>query len=53
LPPGATGSLLRSTAYFSGDGAAIPALTLTAYVVFGLILAVIADRRRPRTAAAA
>ncbi len=53
LPPGATGSLLRSTAYFSGDGAAIPALTLTAYVAFGLILAIVADRRRPRTAVAA
>lgn len=49
LPPGATGSLLRSTAYFSADGGAVPALTLACWVLFGLACALIADRRRPRT----
>ena len=49
LPPGATGTLLRSTAYFDGTDAAQPALTLTAWVLLGLTLALIADRRRPQT----
>ncbi|MFE5509984.1 hypothetical protein ACFQ9J_05105 [Streptomyces sp. NPDC056529] len=45
LPPGASGSLLRSLAFFDGTGAAVPALTLAAWVALGLVLLLIADRR--------
>ncbi|MFJ7127512.1 hypothetical protein [Streptomyces sp. NPDC098101] len=45
LPPGASGSLLRSLAFFDGTGAALPALTLAAWVALGLTLLLIADRR--------
>ncbi|MGB8020545.1 MAG: hypothetical protein WCF04_04910, partial [Candidatus Nanopelagicales bacterium] len=49
LPPGATGTLLRSTAYFDGANATQPALTLAAWVLLGLTLAVVADKRAPRS----
>lgn len=54
LPPGAAGSLLRANAYFDGTDALVPALTLAAWLAFGLVLAVIADRRgrNPRKSAA-
>ncbi|MFJ4339563.1 hypothetical protein [Streptomyces sp. NPDC088915] len=45
LPPGASGSLLRSLAFFDGTGAAVPALTLAAWVALGLVLLFVADRR--------
>ncbi|MET9670982.1 hypothetical protein ABZY19_37535 [Streptomyces sp. NPDC006475] len=45
LPPGATGSVLRATAFFDGTGAGTPALVLAAWVVFGLLLVFITDRR--------
>ncbi|MEV7007007.1 hypothetical protein [Streptosporangium sp. NPDC051022] len=45
LPPGSSGSLLRANAFFDGVGAAGPALVLAAWVLAGLILIVIADRR--------
>ncbi|MDX3434211.1 hypothetical protein PV664_35725 [Streptomyces sp. ME01-18a] len=45
LPPGATGSVLRATAFFDGTGASTPALVLAAWAVFGLLLAFITDRR--------
>ncbi|GAB2443169.1 hypothetical protein [Streptomyces incanus] len=45
LPPGASGSLLRANAFFDGTGAGAPALVLTAWVVLGLALILIADRR--------
>ncbi|MDL4817178.1 hypothetical protein [Actinomadura opuntiae] len=45
LPPGAAGSLLRANAYFDGIGDLQPIVTLTARVVFGLVLVVIADQR--------
>lgn len=45
LPPGASGSLLRANAFFDGTGAGAPALILTAWVVLGLALILIADRR--------
>ncbi|MEW1903793.1 hypothetical protein [Streptomyces sp. NPDC086147] len=45
LPPGASGSLLRSLAFFDGTGAAVPALTLAAWVALGLVLLLVADRR--------
>ncbi|MFD5494195.1 hypothetical protein ACFYY3_11100 [Streptomyces sp. NPDC001812] len=49
LPPGASGSLLRANAFFDGTGAGAPALVLTAWVVLGLALILIADRRGART----
>jgi hypothetical protein len=64
LPPGATGSLLRSVSWFDGAGAATPLLLLTGWAVAGLVLvaagtAVTRRRRavapaadRPLTAAA-
>ncbi|WP_405826436.1 ABC transporter permease [Streptomyces sp. NBC_00838] len=45
LPPGASGSLLRSVAYFDGNAAATPALTLTAWAVLGLAAVLLAARR--------
>ena len=48
LPPGAGGSLLRSTAFFDGAGAAGPLTVLAAWVVFGLALGWLAALRRPR-----
>lgn len=53
LPPGATGTLLRSTAYFDGADATKPALTLAAWVLLGLVLALVAGRRRPHNRTAA
>jgi hypothetical protein len=53
LPPGAGGSLLRSTAFFDGSAATTPLTVLTAWAVLGLA-AVCAGgllRRRPATAA--
>ncbi|GEA86797.1 hypothetical protein [Cellulomonas cellasea] len=49
LPPGASGTLLRSTAYFDGAGAAAPATVLAAWVACGLLLCAVASvvRRRP------
>jgi hypothetical protein len=53
LPPGAGGTLLRSTAFFDGSAATMPLTVLTAWAVLGLA-AVCAGgllRRRPATAA--
>ncbi|MGU3585658.1 ABC transporter permease, partial [Rhodococcus sp. C26F] len=47
LPPGATGSLLRANAFFDGVGAAFPTIVLLCWVVFGLVLAFVASRRKP------
>ncbi|MFI7068535.1 ABC transporter permease [Kribbella sp. NPDC050124] len=47
LPAGAGGTLLRSTGYFDGAGAGRPVLTLVAWVVAGLTLAVLGGRLRP------
>ncbi|MFJ9381223.1 hypothetical protein [Streptomyces sp. NPDC101455] len=52
LPPGASGSLLRANAFFAGTGAGGPALTLGCWVLFGLVLILLADRRGTRKAAA-
>lgn len=38
LPPGATGSLVRAVAYFDGHGGAHGFLTLTAWVILGIVL---------------
>jgi hypothetical protein len=47
LPPGATGSLLRSVAFFDGAAATRPMLILAGYVVVGLLLSAL-GARRPR-----
>jgi hypothetical protein len=51
LPPGATGSLLRSVSWFDGAGAAAPLWVLTAWSATGLALlaigALVARRRQP------
>jgi hypothetical protein len=51
LPPGATGTLLRSVSWFHGAGAGIPVLVLTTWCAAGLVLlgagARVAHRRRP------
>ncbi|WP_258725608.1 ABC transporter permease [Cellulomonas sp. NS3] len=48
LPPGATGSLLRSTAYLDGAGATRPVVVLLAWVACGLLLTAVASVRRHR-----
>ncbi|MEV7087758.1 hypothetical protein AB0O07_17960 [Streptomyces sp. NPDC093085] len=50
LPPGASGTLLRANSFFDGAGAALPGTVLTCWIVFGLALILIADRRAARTA---
>ncbi|MFF4324582.1 hypothetical protein [Streptomyces sp. NPDC001568] len=50
LPPGASGSLLRANAFFDGQGAALPALTLTVWAGIGIALAFLADQRGRRLA---
>ncbi|WP_329557943.1 hypothetical protein OG711_38230 [Streptomyces uncialis] len=45
LPPGASGSLLRTNAFFDGSGAALPTLTLTLWLAIGTTLALLAHRR--------
>lgn len=52
LPPGAGGSLLRSTAFFDGAAADGPLVVLTAWVALGLVAAVVAALRRRRPAPA-
>lgn len=42
LPQGATATLLRSTAYFSGTGAASAVMVLTCWAVVGALLVIIA-----------
>ncbi|MEE6282771.1 hypothetical protein [Georgenia sunbinii] len=46
LPGGALGSLVRSTAFFSGGGGLAPALVLLAWVVAGLALVAVAHLTR-------
>ncbi|MFD5896458.1 ABC transporter permease [Streptomyces sp. NPDC060366] len=49
LPPGASGSLLRSVAYFDGNAAGTPALTLTVWAVLGLTAVLVGARRTAAT----
>ncbi|BCB91640.1 ABC transporter permease [Phytohabitans suffuscus] len=55
LPIGAGGTLLRSTAYFDGAGAATPVWILSGYAVAGLVLVALgrarSGHRRPAPAA--
>ncbi len=53
LPPGASGSLLRANAFFDGTGAGGPVLVLAVWVVAGLALMLVANRRGARKPAAA
>lgn len=46
LPPGASGSLLRSVAYFDGSAAGLPAVTLTLWAALGLTAVLVGGRRR-------
>lgn len=46
LPPGAGGSLLRSTGFFDGAGAGEPALILAGWLLVGLALAVVSGGSR-------
>ncbi|GAA3290193.1 hypothetical protein GCM10020295_03960 [Streptomyces cinereospinus] len=48
LPPGASGSLLRANAFYDGTGAGGPALVLAVWVLAGLALMCVADRRHRR-----
>jgi hypothetical protein len=48
LPPGAGGTLLRSTAFFDGAGATAPLAVLAAWVLLGLALTWVVALRRPR-----
>ncbi|WP_406325808.1 ABC transporter permease [Streptomyces niveus] len=49
LPPGASGSLLRSVAFFDGNAAGTPALTLTVWAVLGLAAVLVGSRRASAT----
>ncbi|MEU4564309.1 hypothetical protein AB0F72_38500 [Actinoplanes sp. NPDC023936] len=49
MPPGAGGQLLRSTAFFGGDGAAHSVIVLTAWLAAGLVLCLAGARRAAAT----
>jgi hypothetical protein len=51
LPPGATGTALRSTAFFEGNGAAAPLLVLGCWALAGAALALLPGRAPRREAA--
>ncbi len=53
LPPGATGSLLRSVSWFDGAGGGRPVLVLTCWVLAGALLCAAGAARRRRGAAPA
>ncbi|SFK03263.1 hypothetical protein [Cellulomonas sp. KH9] len=52
LPPGATGTLVRSVAYFGGTGGLTAGLTLGGWVVVGLVIHTVGTRRAARATAA-
>jgi hypothetical protein len=52
LPPGATGTVLRSNAFFDGHGAAPGLIVLTCWVTAGMLLCALATRRAHRRTAA-
>lgn len=53
LPPGATGTLVRSVAYFGGAGGLTAGLTLFAWVIAGLVIHTLGSRRADESVAAA
>ncbi|MEU8239167.1 ABC transporter permease [Actinoplanes missouriensis] len=50
MPPGAGGQLLRSTAFFGGDGSAHAVIVLTAWLAAGLVLCLAGAQRARRAA---
>jgi hypothetical protein len=52
LPPGAGGNLLRSTAYFNGNGAAGHVTVLVLWILFGVVAIVIGHHTSIRFVAA-
>jgi hypothetical protein len=52
LPPGASGSLLRSVAFFDGAGAARPLTVLLGWLLFGAVLATAGALRSRRSVTA-
>lgn len=50
MPPGAGGQLLRSTAFFGGDGATHAVIVLTAWLAAGLVLCLAGAQRARRAA---
>ncbi|MBB2943381.1 hypothetical protein FB565_003094 [Actinoplanes lutulentus] len=52
LPPGAGGQLLRSTAYFDGNGAAHSVIVLSGWLLLGIVLTVASGLRARRPGAA-
>ncbi|WP_328468315.1 hypothetical protein OHA21_51460 [Actinoplanes sp. NBC_00393] len=53
LPPGAAGTLLRSTAFFDGAGAIQPLIVLLAWLALGTTLCLLSGLRKSRRAAPA
>ena len=51
LPPGATGTLVRSAAYFGGHGAGMAVCTLVVWVAAGVVLCLAGARKAERAAA--
>lgn len=52
LPPGASGSLLRGTAFFDGAATAFPLAVLTAWVLLGILLSLTANLRTKKATSA-
>ena len=48
LPPGAAGTMVRSTAFFDGHGAGAAVLVLTCWILFGLGLCLVSGLRERR-----
>ncbi|MFC0447632.1 hypothetical protein [Rhodococcus jostii] len=48
LPPGAAGTVVRSTAFFAGHGAGAALLVLTCWILFGLGLCLVSGMRERR-----
>ena len=53
LPPGATGAMVQSGAYFGGSGSLRPASVLLGWIVLGLVLLALGTLRRRRAGARA
>lgn len=52
LPPGASGSLLRGTAFFDGAATAFPLAVLVSWVLFGTLLSLAANLRTRKATSA-
>jgi len=49
LPPGAAGTLLRSDAYFAGNGGGMAIIVLSAWVLVGIVLVALSTLRKKRS----